>query len=70
VLADLGARVVHLEPDDSALLVEPTEDDLDGIETTGFVRVAMDELRRQSTGEDGAAARRALVLLYGLHLRG
>ena len=66
-LADLGARVVHLDQDDSDLRVEPTDEDLDGIETTGFVRVAMDALRRQSREQDDATARRALALLYGLH---
>lgn len=69
-LADLGARTVHLDLDDTGLVVEPTDDDLDAIETTGFVRVAMETLRRQSDGDDGATARRALALLYGLHTGG
>jgi DNA repair exonuclease SbcCD nuclease subunit len=69
-LADLGARVVHLDQDDSGLTVEPTDDNLDSIETTGFVRVAMEDLRQRSGGDDGATARRALALLYGLHAGG
>jgi len=66
-LADLGARVMHLEADDAGLDVEPTADDLDAIETSGFVRVAMDELRAAVDGPGSRTARRALALLHGLH---
>ncbi len=66
-LADLGARVMHLEVDDAGLTVEPTADDLDAIETSGFVRVAMDALRAEHDGPQAATARRALALLHGLH---
>jgi DNA repair exonuclease SbcCD nuclease subunit len=67
VLSDLGARVMHLRADDAKLIVEPTEDDLDAIDVTGFVRVAMNRLREKLEGSDAVAARRALALLYGLH---
>ena len=57
----------YLEVDDAGLVVEPTEDDLDMIDTTGFVRTGMERLREQLNGPDAETARRALALLYGLH---
>lgn len=71
-LADLGARVLHLEADDTALGVEPTADDLDAIETGGFVRTAMERLRarlEEDPRPEADTARRALALLHGLHRR-
>ncbi|MDP2356902.1 MAG: DNA repair exonuclease [Beijerinckiaceae bacterium] len=68
-LDDLGARVMHLEENDVGLVVEPTDDDLDAIDVTGFVRVAMNRLREKLHGSDATTARRALALLYGLHHR-
>ncbi|MCW6510689.1 metallophosphoesterase family protein [Lichenifustis flavocetrariae] len=61
------ARLHHLDVDDSALLDEPTADDLDAIDTAGFVRLAVDRLRARA--EDPAdperdAARLALRLIY------
>jgi DNA repair exonuclease SbcCD nuclease subunit len=67
VLSDLRARVFYLQDDDTGLTPEPTEDDLDSIDTTGFVRAAMDRLREQIGGPESPVARRALALLYGLH---
>jgi hypothetical protein len=69
-LDDLSARVLHLKENDAGLVVEPTEDDLDAIDTAGFVRVAMNRLREKLHGPDATTARRALALLYGLHHRG
>ena len=69
VLNDLRARVFYLEDDDTGLTPEPTEDDLDSIDTRGFVRDAMKRLREQPGGPEAAVARRALALLYGLHHR-
>ena len=69
-LDDLSARVLHLKENDAGLVVEPTEDDLDAIDTAGFVRVAMNWLREKLHGPDATTARRALALLYGLHHRG
>lgn len=69
VLGDLAARTRHLESDDAGLTVEPTDDDLDGIDTAGFVRVAMNRLREKLQGPEAETARRALALLYGLHHR-
>ena len=67
VLGDIGARVLHLEEGVTGLVVEPTEDDLDGIDTAGFVRVAMNRLREKLVEPEAETARRALALLYGLH---
>jgi DNA repair exonuclease SbcCD nuclease subunit len=66
-LEELRARVFHLEEDDTGLALEPTEDDLDGIDTAGFVRVAMNRLRGKLGGPEAETARRALSLLHGLH---
>ena len=66
-IGDLRARVFHLETDETALTTEPTEDDLDGIDTAGFVRGAIDRLRGTPEGSDADTGRRALALLYGLH---
>ena len=66
-IRDLRARVFHLETDETALTTEPTEDDLDGIDTAGFVRGAIDRLRGTPEGSDADTGRRALALLYGLH---
>lgn len=67
VIGDLRARVFHLEVDESGLTAEPTDDDLDGIDTAGFVRGAIDRLREKPEGLDPDTARRALALLYGIH---
>jgi len=66
-IGDLRARVFHLETDQTGLTAEPTEDDLDEIDTAGFVRNAIDRLRGRPEGLDADTARHALVLLYGLH---
>ena len=66
-LGDLGARVQYLDVDDAKLAVEPTEDDLDTIDTAGFVRTGMERLREELNGPEAETARRALALLYGLH---
>jgi hypothetical protein len=66
ILRDLRARVFHMESDETNLVAEPTEDDLDSIDTLGFVRVSMDQLREQLHGPQPETARRALSLLYGL----
>lgn len=68
-LKDIRSRVLHLEEDDTGLTLEPTEDDLDGIDTAGFVRVAMNRLREKLTGQEAETARRALALLHSLHHR-
>ncbi|MGQ0595097.1 MAG: hypothetical protein ACT4QB_21410 [Gammaproteobacteria bacterium] len=59
----------YLEENNASLIVEPTEDDLDTIDTAGFVRVAMDRLREKLQGPEAEVARRSLALLYGLHYR-
>ena len=62
---DLRARVMYLITNDARLSVTPTDDDLDAIDTAGFVRVAMNRLREISEGIEPSDARRALELLYG-----
>jgi hypothetical protein len=69
LLCDLRARVFYLEDDDTGLTAQPKEDDLDSIDTGGFVRAAINRLRDQLSGSEAPEARRALALLYGLHHR-
>ncbi|MDX7953086.1 DNA repair exonuclease [Lichenihabitans sp. Uapishka_5] len=59
-------RLHHLAVNDEALRDEPTADDLDAIDTGGFVRQAVERLRDQALtgGPDGEAARLALRMLY------
>lgn len=69
-LADLRARTLHVIAEDDQVVVEPSDDDLDSIDTAGFVRAAMERLREIEQGAQGIVARRALGLLYGLHHQG
>jgi DNA repair exonuclease SbcCD nuclease subunit len=69
VRGDLRARVCYLEDDDIGLSPVPTDDDLDSIDTAGFIRVGMNRLREKLGGPDAPTARRALEVLYGLHHR-
>lgn len=62
-----SARVLDLDLDDSGLAVEPSDDDLDAIDTAGFVRAALDDLRGRLGTPEAATARRALAHLYRLH---
>jgi len=69
-LEDLKARVHHLRVDDSLLIAEPSDDDLDRIDTLGFVRSAVDSLRAQvadPVNADRKTARLALQILYMEH---
>jgi len=69
-LEDLKARVHHLRIDESLLIAEPSDDDLDRIDTLGFVRSAIDSLRAQAadpTDSERATARLALQMLYMEH---
>lgn len=66
-------RLLGLDVDDSGLIAEPSEDDLDRIDQDGFVRTAVDRLRARAA--DGAdperdLARLALQILYLEHVRG
>lgn len=65
------ARVHHLDLDDAGLVDEPTLDDLDAIDTAGFVRLAVERLRAKAgdaRDPDGPAARTALRMLYLDHV--
>ncbi len=65
------ARLHHLEVDDAGLRDEPTADDLDAIDTAGFVRLAVDRLRAQAADPadpERDAARMALRMIYLDHV--
>jgi hypothetical protein len=69
-LEDLKARVHHLRVDDSLLIAQPSADDLDRIDTLGFVRSAVDSLRARAADPadaDRETARLALQILYMEH---
>ena len=66
------SRVHHLDVDLTALHDEPTADDLDAIDTAGFVRRAVDRLKARAddpADPDREAARVALRLMYLDHLK-
>ncbi len=72
-LDDLRARMLSLEVDDARLVPEPGEDDLDQIDTLGFVRTAIDALRTRAANPadpDREVARHALQILYLAHRKG
>lgn len=61
------ARLHHLEIDDSALVDEPTSDDLDALDKSGFVRTAVERLRTKAANDsdpEAGAARMALRMMY------
>ena len=66
------ARFHHLDTDLGGLKDEPTADDLDAIDTGGFVRTAVERLKAKAGDPlhpDAAAARVALRMIYLDHLR-
>jgi DNA repair exonuclease SbcCD nuclease subunit len=65
------ARVHHLDVDDAGLRDEPTADDLDILDTAGFVRLAVERLKARAANAndpENAAARMALRMIYLDHL--
>ena len=61
------ARFHHLDVDDGGLLDEPTSDDLDAVDTSGFVRQAMERLKAMADDAANplsADARMALRMMY------
>ena len=73
VLKEWDALVHHLEVDTSGLIDDPTPQDVDALDISGFVRTAAERLRAMA--EDPAnprrdAARMALRMMYVDHLRG
>lgn len=65
------ARFHHLEVDDGRLHDEPTADDLDAVDNSGFVRLAIERLRAKATDPadpEAAEARIALRMIYLDHL--
>lgn len=68
-----GALLHYLDRQEDGLLAEPSDDDLDRIDRTGFVRKAVERLRERAGDEadaDRALARAALVRLYEIHVGG
>ncbi len=66
------ARFHHLDTDLTALCDEPTTDDLDAIDTGGFVRLAIERLKAKADDAqhpERGAARVALRMLYLDHVR-
>ena len=71
-LAAWDARLRYLRLDDDALVAQPSDDDLDGIDRGGFVRVAVEELRARADDPqdpERKVARAALLRLYHEHVR-
>lgn len=66
-IAAAAVRVIDLEADLSGLALEPSADDLDAIDTGGFVRRALEDLRARLDGPEAATARRALEILHAIH---
>jgi DNA repair exonuclease SbcCD nuclease subunit len=64
------ARLHHLDVDDSGVIDEPTADDLDALDTGGFVRIAVERLREKAAGagDEADVARMALRMMYLDHL--
>ena len=65
------ARLHHLDVDDSGLIDEPTADDLDAIDTGGFVRLAVERLRAKAAdtnNPEADIARMALRMMYLDHV--
>lgn len=74
LLTELGrweARFHHLDVDDADLIDEPSIDDLDAIDTAGFVRLAVERLKAKAADPqdpERQAARVALRLVYLDHV--
>lgn len=66
-----GALLHHLDVREDALVNAPSDDDLDRIARSGFVRTAIERLRCQSLDEDNpekaTIAERSLLLIYEAH---
>ncbi|BDA83768.1 metallophosphatase [Aureimonas sp. SA4125] len=71
-LAFWGARFFDLRVNDAGLVDAPDEEDLDRIDVAGFVRTAIDRLRRKAADPadpERAAAALALRIAYVEHVR-
>ena len=70
VMKEWRALLRYLRVDQAALVAEPSDDDLDRIDRSGFVRVAVERLCARAGDEndpDRAIAKAALIRLYELH---
>jgi DNA repair exonuclease SbcCD nuclease subunit len=68
VLGELEARVRHLQVDNSALRLVPTDADLADLQADGYLGEVIAELRQEGAVDspDGRTAQQALVVLAGL----
>lgn len=67
------SRFHHLDIDDAGVFEDPTEDDLDALDSSGFVRLAVERLKAQAAdpaNPGGAVARVALRMMYVDHMNG
>ncbi len=72
LLADWQARLHHLDADLTRLIEDPTDEDLDSLDGSGFVRLAVDRLKTMAEDDSNpsaGAARIALRMLYIDHMR-
>lgn len=73
LLETWGGRLLYLREDLDGLIARPTGADLDRIDTTGFVRVALEILQRAAAeprDPDYSYAADAIALLYRIHTGG
>ena len=71
VVDGVSVAFCHMRVDDRHLFSQPTAEDLDRIDRSGFVRMAAEQLRRlaEDGGEDGRIAASALERLYLEHMK-
>ncbi len=72
IIEKWGALLRALRIDEQGLVAEPSDDDLDRIDRSGFVREAMERLRaraRDNSDMEQAVAQAALIRLYEEHVR-
>ena len=71
IVEGAAAALFHLRIDDGQLLPEPTDDDLDSIDSGGIVRAAADKLQAivANGGGESEIARAALHRLYIEHMK-
>lgn len=70
LLARWSGQLRALRCDRTKLVAEPSADDLDAIDQSGFVRAAIDELQKRAhdpADAEATSARDALRLMYALH---
>ena len=72
LMSDWQARLHHLDSDLTRLIEDPSDDDLDALDGSGFVRLTVERLRALAADDgspEAAVARIALRMLYIDHMR-